>query len=601
MKRLIVRIGDAVVGAEEIKQADREASRRWSASHRKPSVRKARKHRALSPEEREAKAKQTAQRKREREAERASKEHDRLMKRLRFVLSRDAREAERQQNIRVAYKPGREPKFAVICPRALYRRAHAHAPAMSSRPARMASDGLRNIVLKRSCRGFGRQAEGTRAYKAGEAGRAARYIARPEGIEEVDGSVLTNVLGSAMTSERCFSIEQQQEIVGCFDALEEIERATGNGHVYSHLIMAFPYELGPEGRATALRSFCDWLDRLGVPFTAALHKPDSEGSQRNFHAHVIVGTRPCQHVDPYSWTFSAEKLTELISAPGTKWLRMRLAHSFNAGLKALGSPIRYSGVSQEDRGLVPLAANHKGQRAVAKERLAKGEEKIELGLLVNAAAHTLRLFDEIQRMRSKLRERQRDRWRSTAATLVDAGPTVHPQAPVAEEQIQHDPNASRRAGLGLVPPNNPQEKNAAAGVPSKIDNRTRIMLSLDIFGREKVTVAMERLVTELMKSPAKVALATYEGRPQVAYSDPQLGTALSAIRSSPVELAWLTRLASSLSFDHAGVPPTWFSASLHADKMFLPFRADHWAPQYGGLEVGYFPSSGWDRSGPGRG
>ncbi len=178
-------------------------------------------------------------------------------------------------------------------------------------------------MLRRSCRGFGRKAAGTRAYKAGEAGRAARYIARPEGIEDVDGAVLTNVLGHEAVAERCFTIEQQQEVVGFFDALEEIERATGDSHVYSHLILAMPYELGPAGRAAALRKFCAWFDFLEVPYSAALHKPDPEGSQRNFHAHVVVGTRAFGYEGSYSWSFDAGQQSELLSGAAAVTAKMR--------------------------------------------------------------------------------------------------------------------------------------------------------------------------------------------------------------------------------------------------------------------------------------
>ncbi|HEU4923040.1 MAG TPA: hypothetical protein VFT23_08190 [Burkholderiales bacterium] len=234
MKRLIVTIDGQPAGAEQIREADRTASREYSAHGRAHRTAEKRAHRKLTDEQREEKRNLTAQRKREREAQRADREHQALMRRLKYAAARQAREAERGFQIKVKYKPGREPKFRTVCPRALFRRVHPFRPPMSNRPARTAADGFRNIVLKRICRGFGRRAPGTRSYQAGEASRAARYIARPEGIEDVEGAVLTNVLGPNLTCERSFSIEQQQQVAGFFDALESIERATGLSHVFSH-------------------------------------------------------------------------------------------------------------------------------------------------------------------------------------------------------------------------------------------------------------------------------------------------------------------------------------------------------------------------------
>jgi hypothetical protein len=577
MKRLIVTVDGAPACAAEVRAVDREASRRWSAQWRLSKVQEKRKHRKLTDEQRAEKRKRTARRKLEREAQRDAREHERLMRRLKHLTHREEREAERARRIQVKYKPGREPKFKVVCPKALYRRIHTSLPGLPSRPAREAADGCRNIVMKRSCRGFGRKAPGTRAYKAGEAGRAARYIARPEGIEEVDGAVLTNVLGPDIVGERSFSIEQQQEIVGFFDALEQIEHATGGSHVYTHLILALPYELGAEGRAEALRNFCVELDKRKLPFSAALHKPDPEGSQRNFHAHVVFGSRPAIHDGPYSWSLEAPKFTEIISAVGTRWLRGHLAASINGALKARKSPIRYSGISQADRGVPALAETHKGQKQVALERKDEADLVAAQAILRGAAAHTIDMMTRL----SLLKDNSRPMERQTIVADQEVSP-AEDRSDVLRDQVRAREEAARTNEEQRELHEREVREVRKAEAPAPVSRLNLIMASLEEFGREKVGASMEEMAVALAKEPQTVALAMHNGRIRVAYVDPTLKDAISHIGNTPRELAWLTRMVERLSFDHARVPGTWNYVVMQPGGLLLPTKAEFWASQYGG-------------------
>lgn len=58
------------------------------------------------------------------------------------------------------------------------------------------------------------------------------------------------------------------------------------------VLVALPHELQPEQRQAVVQEYAQWLaDRYGVAVDYAIHQPDKEGDQRNFHAHMILTTR----------------------------------------------------------------------------------------------------------------------------------------------------------------------------------------------------------------------------------------------------------------------------------------------------------------------
>ncbi len=56
--------------------------------------------------------------------------------------------------------------------------------------------------------------------------------------------------------------------------------------------MALPHELQQDGLQRLVEKYSDWLHvRHGIAVDWAIHKPDREGDQRNFHAHMLLTTR----------------------------------------------------------------------------------------------------------------------------------------------------------------------------------------------------------------------------------------------------------------------------------------------------------------------
>lgn len=330
-----------------------------------------RRHRRKSQEEKDAKALATAHAKRMRADEREARELARLLRRVGYLSRRSAREAEAMLRVQVSWKPASRPELTTICPHNLYARLEpdvAERRAKVMKRSRIASDGFKNIYMSRTMRGFGRRNARTRPYRLGEAADLARYILRPDALEGDTEAWFTNIVSRSAEGDAA-SLEDAAQIVAFWNALESFEAdVTDDGNVYSHLILAMPHELSPEGRSRALEDVCFRLNALHLPHVAALHHPDEQGDARNFHAHIIMATRPFSIDGPFAWSFEAGKATELNLTPGIHWLREQVAAAFNHALEREGAAVRYNGVSQAKRGVAATGDTHDGPAITARKR-----------------------------------------------------------------------------------------------------------------------------------------------------------------------------------------------------------------------------------------
>ena len=174
------------------------------------------------------------------------------------------------------------------------------------------------------------------------------YIERADALEDVSGNLISN-MGA-----------DQPERLGCASRIEELERLSrSNAGVYTHCILAMPADLSPQGRADVLREICDHYGRLKLPYCAALHKPDPNNSQRNFHAHILVGLRPMERIQD-RWEFESTKLTWLNTTAGLKLQRRVIGSIFNAALDAEKSKTRFTARSRAADGLAPGGFTKRG-------------------------------------------------------------------------------------------------------------------------------------------------------------------------------------------------------------------------------------------------
>ncbi len=180
----------------------------------------------------------------------------------------------------------------------------------------------------------------TARWKSGEFGRKVRYIEREDALEEVEGNILSS-MGDDIA-----------ERVACSRQIEQLESVDrDNAGVYRHLIIALPHELSPQGRARLLAELVQPLRDVSLPFDAALHKPDRDGDQRNFHVHILVSLRPMQRVGDHEWTFAAFKRRSFETPAGLGLQRRFVARAFNRALAQENIATRWTHLSRRDRGL----------------------------------------------------------------------------------------------------------------------------------------------------------------------------------------------------------------------------------------------------------
>lgn len=401
MKRPSMTIGGRPASPEHIRVEVSGASAAWLRALRGEKAASAkRRHRARSEAEKEAKAIATAHAKRVRQAEREAREFEKLHARIAYLSRRSDREAEAMLRVRVGWKASAQPKVTSVCPHRLYSRLHLEISTRTAsvmKRSRIAADGFKNIVLRKIPRGYGRKAEGTRPYRPGEAADLARYTLREEALETGITACFSNIIETqgehALHETETLTVDDRRcgQIVGFWDALEAFEaEADADGNVYSHLIIAMPHELSPEGRSKAMEDFCFRLDALHLPFVAALHRPDDAGDIRNFHAHVIMATRPFAIEGPFDWSFEAGKATELNLPAGIGWLRKQAAEAFNHALEREKSPLRYSGESQARRGVPSTGDTHDGPALTARKRKAQKDQAERDRAARSLAAHVAR-------------------------------------------------------------------------------------------------------------------------------------------------------------------------------------------------------------------
>lgn len=268
-------------------------------------------------------------------------------RRLRAALAKAQRQAERDSG---------PPSFY----QAFEAEVSAHNPA---------AEGPRDLYYDVISRGFdsgrsrtdagrrNRNSARTSAWSGGEMAGKIGYVASDDALEDVAGSII-NTMGDDI-----------EEAKACAAALEELAgMSRTNAGVYKHVIIALPHQLTPEQRVALLQDIARPAIQMGLPLFAGLHKPNPDGDDRNFHAHLIVSLRPMTRHGPYDWSFSPSKLTWLDTPEGLLIQRRIVASAINSALARAGHDVRWTAKSREDRGLPSPGNNKKGQEKTRAER-----------------------------------------------------------------------------------------------------------------------------------------------------------------------------------------------------------------------------------------
>ncbi|WP_265564102.1 MobA/MobL family protein [Sphingomicrobium arenosum] len=271
-------------------------------------------------------------------------------------------------------------------------------------------DGFHSIHFDFTARGFTSKG---RRWRPGEASRAARYIVREDGLEGGENGWFSNIA------------DDRRELTAFFRTLEHFERHDRkNANVYCSEIVALPFEMTEAERRETVDRICEFFRERGLPFVAALHKPDPGGDQRNFHCHIVYSLRPATRTNAYCWSFALGKEADINCPSGIKGRRERVVEQLNASLAQYGHAKRYTARSNRARG-EDCPTDKEGQHAVwAARRLAAREQRIkQLGVLRKVTLTTefnlRRCHQKLQQVEAALRERLSYMKREVGALCVN--------------------------------------------------------------------------------------------------------------------------------------------------------------------------------------
>lgn len=238
-------------------------------------------------------------------------------------------------------------------------------------------DAKRRVALFLLMRYVGFKSPG---WRKGIAADHAMYILREAALELVQSGGLELLPISNMG-------ETPEEIADCWNAIELIEAAyRANAKVQYRFILNLPHNLTASERRDLVKNFCEReLGRLGLPYVAAIHEPDPNGDNRNYHAHILFSTRPFERSGAGEWEFASEKVTELTDKAGMLRLRALAAAHLNTACRKAGLNLRYTHQSYRDRGINAQRQEHLGPARIAAHEMGQPVHMVARNASVVAA------------------------------------------------------------------------------------------------------------------------------------------------------------------------------------------------------------------------
>jgi MobA/MobL family len=144
--------------------------------------------------------------------------------------------------------------------------------------------------------------------------------------------------------------------------------------------LALPDSTDAQGREEIAHQFSDYLvERYGVAVITAIHEPDRDGDDRNWHMHFWFTTR---EMDENGLGAKTRVLDEKATGSGEiEHIREAAADIINRHLEARGIDERVDHRSYEDRGIERIPTEHMGAAAAMErrgERTERGDRNREI-------------------------------------------------------------------------------------------------------------------------------------------------------------------------------------------------------------------------------
>ncbi len=299
------------------------------------------------------------------------------------------------------------------------------------------------------------------ATKAGVGQRATLYIW--QGAHETDDGRILFKSNVGDTVE---------EAVAALEAVELFNReAQAGAKVLFHAIANVPSQLlemegGIErmfeiGQRFAQKQFGD----RDLPFALALHPPSAEGDQRNWHLHLLFSTRPLVRTGDHEWDIGKMMRREIDNPEAFEAMRHLYARVQSEVVQEAGLNIRYTALSNAERGLPIAPQQHLGPARTARVRRGEQDAVNECNWAKSLAGETA-LFDEQLRHAQEAAETGMaliDRVDKRAARLraaMTTAPALSIGAPIRSVGVISDVTQAA-AGVGFYTPSTPLAPSVA--------------------------------------------------------------------------------------------------------------------------------------------
>ena len=225
------------------------------------------------------------------------------------------------------------------------------------------------------------------------------------------------------------------------------------------IVLALPSELSPtERKALAAEMAQHVADRYGVAVDAAIHAPNRQGDDRNFHVHMLVSAR---RITSKGFGEKARELDDRERGPAeVEHIRAEWARLANRALEQAGQHVQIDHRSFRRQEVKRMPSRHLGASATAlerrgiKTRIGDGNRAAArlnalAGQLEAEQAACVSLTEQAQRAAQEVRQYGVDLSRKASSVSRPAMPRPTPQrAAEAPQRAMSSPSLVERAGAG---------------------------------------------------------------------------------------------------------------------------------------------------------
>lgn len=154
--------------------------------------------------------------------------------------------------------------------------------------------------------------------------------------------------------------ETKAEIAAGCELFEQVNRAAAkNAKVVFHAIFQSCHALTPGQQFEMAKAYAeDIFGRQDLPYVVALHPPDENGDQRNWHAHIVYTYRPMVRTGEGEWNVGKFLRTDLDCAEQFTRLRSLWAEALNHACEQAGLPNRFTHLSYQALGMDVTPQEH---------------------------------------------------------------------------------------------------------------------------------------------------------------------------------------------------------------------------------------------------